>query len=462
MVIVSVIVAVVALALVVVLTGFRTVPTGKVGVVYKRFGGLKNEIYPLRVHGGQGVQAATLRADHRYFLPPLLYRVQYVERTVVPTGTIGVVIAKVGAVIPVDRTLCEHVECDYFQDGPRFLREGGQMGKQPMVLPGGASYDINPALFEVITAETLGEKYGLVRSDLMDVSVPEGATGVVIAKEGAAPDANDNVVGPVVAGHSSFQRPWVFLDNGGRRGAQAETLPPGGVYRINPWFARVVIIPTRELMLEWAGRKRAECFDTALDEIVVDVEGYRLRFTMAQIIRIPAEAAPRLVRRFGQDSDGTGLGPVQRFVERVLGGTVESYFSSCAAEREVLEFVSGLNEVRMEVQERVAEALEEWGVQAGRCSLSIIELDEELDARRRDKAGVRDKQQTLLYELKNAELEQRIQYLRIETERAWVDSGMANGALPLVAGSQMNSQTLADFLRDLPPELASGEDEPAE
>jgi len=153
---------------------------------------------------------------------------------------------------------------------------------------------------------------------------------------------------------------------------------------------------------------------------------------------------------------------VQRFVERVLGRTVVSYFSSCAAELEVLEFVSGLNEVRMEVQARVAEALEEWGVQAGRSSLSIVDLDEELDARRRDKAGVRDKQQTLLYELKNAELEQRIQYVQIETERARVDSGMGDGVLSLVAGPQMINETLADILRELPPELAPGEDEPAE
>ena len=180
-IVVLVIAAIAALA--VALTGYQSVPTGKIGLVHRRFGSLKSEKYPVRVHGGQGVQAATLQADRRYLLPPLLFRIRNVERTHVPTGTIGLVIAKVGAVPPVERTLCDHVECDYFQDGRTFLLNGGQMGKQPMVLPGGAYYDINPELFEVITTDTLGEeeKYELTRSDLMDISIPEGARKQLIS-----------------------------------------------------------------------------------------------------------------------------------------------------------------------------------------------------------------------------------------------------------------------------------------
>lgn len=124
-------------AVVVAATGYQSVPTGKIGLVYKRFGSLKSERYPVRVHGGQGVQAATLQADHRYLLPPLLYRVKAVERTYIPPGTIGLVIAKAGAVPPVEQTMCSHVECDYFQDGTKFLLGGGQMGKQHNCLQNG-------------------------------------------------------------------------------------------------------------------------------------------------------------------------------------------------------------------------------------------------------------------------------------------------------------------------------------
>jgi hypothetical protein len=499
-------------ALAVALTGYQQVPTGKIGLVHRRFGNLKSERYPVRVHGGQGVQAATLQADRRYLLPPLLFRIRNVDRTHVPAGTIGLVIAKVGAVPPVDRSLCDHVECDYFQDGRAFLLNGGQMGKQPMVLPGGAYYDINPELFEVITTEAVGAegKYELTRSDLEDISIPEGATGVVIAKEGAAPDEDDNAVGPVVPGHASFQKPWEFLANGGRRGAQAETLSHGGVYRINPWFARVVIIPTRELTLDWqrSDTKTADRYDASLDQIVANVEGHRLLFTMTQIIRIPAKAAPRLVRRFGEDRDMTGLGdvqspaPVQRFVERVLGRTVKGYFESCASEYEVLQFIEGLNEVRMELESKVAEALAEWGVEAGRTTLSDFESeDPELDARRRQRARERDEQDSLAYRLRNAEIEEKIKRLRLETAReeaavpvaenearakVWgvqsevllqslgqlkdfntpsvvTDAGAANGAMPLVVGQQMINQTLKNLPQDPPPQLEPGdEDKPPE
>lgn len=492
------------------LFGYQTVPTGKIGVVYNRYGSVKHEKHLVRVHGGRGVQAATLQSDRRYLLPPLLYRIRNVPRTYVPTGTIGLVIAKVGAVSPVERTLCEYVECDWFQDGRKFLLRGGQMGKQLKVLPGGAYYDINPALFEVLTTETLGagEKYELTRSDLMDISIPEGATGVVIAKEGDAPDDDDNTVGPIVPGHASFQKPWEFLSNGGRRGAQAETLSHGGVYRINPWFARVVIIPTRSLTLDWqrSDTKSADRYDAALDQIVANVEGHRLLFTMTQIIRIPAKAAPRLVRRFGEDRDMTGLGdvqspaPVQRFVERVLGRTVKGYFESCASEYEVLQFIVGLNEVRMELESKVAEALAEWGVEAGRTTLSDFESeDPELDARRRQRARERDEQESLEYRLRNAEVEERINRLRIETARAeaavpvaesearakvWgvqsevllrsleqlkdfntpsimTDASAVNGALPLVVGQEMINQTLKNLPQDPPPQLKAGdEDEP--
>lgn len=490
-------------AVVVAATGYQSVPTGKIGLVYKRFGSLKSERYPVRVHGGQGVQAATLQADHRYLLPPLLYRVKAVERTYIPPGTIGLVIAKAGAVPPVEQTMCSHVECDYFQDGTKFLLGGGQMGKQPMVLPGGAYYEINPALFEVITVDTVGEENELTGSDLMEISIPEGATGVVIAKHGGSPDEDDNTVGRVVPGHASFQRPWEFLDNGGHRGAQAETLSHGGVYRINPWFARVVIIPTRDLTLEWQRRdtKSADRYDAALDQIVANVEGHRLLFTMTQIIRIPAKAAPRLVRRFGEDQDMTGLGdvqspaPVQRFVERVLGRTVKGYFESCASEYEVLQFIEGLNEVRMELESKVTEALHEWGVEAGRTTLSDFECeDPELDARRRERAKERDEQEQLAYRLRNAEREEEIKRLRLQTAREEAavpvaktearikllgpqaevliesldklkdfktpsivaDAGLANGALPLVVGQQMINQTLAG----IPPQQLESGDEP--
>jgi hypothetical protein len=282
----------------------RTVPTGHVGIVERRFGLVGPGEFSVRTGlGAQGPQAVILKPDRRYLRSPLLYKVTYARQTVVPAGTVGAVVALVGAPPAAHQTLCRHVECNLFQDGRAFLLGGGQMGRQPAVLPGGARYDINPLIFDVVTVDNIGEgRHGLTADSLRETSVPVGATGVVIALEGAPADEEDGVVAPVVPGHASFQLPWMFLDGGGRRGAQAETLGQG-IYRINPWFARVVLIPTRDLILEWertSQDKPQDNYDVALEQIRINIEGHRLRFTMTQTIRIPSKAAPVLVGRFGE------------------------------------------------------------------------------------------------------------------------------------------------------------------
>jgi hypothetical protein len=128
----------------------------------------------------------------------LLYKVTYARQTVVPAGTVGAVVALAGIRPEADQTLCRHVECDSFQDGRAFLLGGGQMGRQPAVLPGGARYNINPLIFDVVTVDNVGAgRHGLTEDSLREVSVPVGATGVVIALEGDPADEDDGVVGPV-------------------------------------------------------------------------------------------------------------------------------------------------------------------------------------------------------------------------------------------------------------------------
>src|SRR5690625_1366900 len=105
------------------------VPTGHVGLVYRKFGKRHpGDVFTVRSYDSPGPQAVTLEADHVYFRIPFTYAVNYVHRTYVPPGTIGVVVAKAGAPPPEGRVLGQHVECAHFQDGHTFLANGGQMG----------------------------------------------------------------------------------------------------------------------------------------------------------------------------------------------------------------------------------------------------------------------------------------------------------------------------------------------
>lgn len=419
-------VVVVAGSVFILITGIRHVQPEKFGVVYRRFGPAhpEDDQFEVSTHNSPGFQAKTLKANRRYILPRLLFEVEYFPRIHVPAGTIGVVVAKDGAPPPLTRTLGKSVECDNFQDGRAFLLGGGQKGKQPGVLPGDASYAINPKIFDVITFDTIGTgRDNLTTADLKEIRIPEGTTGVVIVYEGEDPDEDEGIIGRIVSGHEKFQLPSVFLDNKGQRGAQEETLDRGGVYRINPWFAHIELVPTRFLVLEWTTRTRSTCnFDAMLDQIRVCIEGDWLRFDMSQVIRIPAKAAPRLVTLLGQReigiSDSNDTAPVRRFVDKVLGPLVEGYFNAAAGGHKILDFVSNYNQVRMDLEEEVSAALADWGIEAVRTTLGeFVPEDTGLDEFRRRLARQRDRKQELEHQKENVEAEKEIEELQLDLEQ---------------------------------------------
>ncbi|HEX2313585.1 MAG TPA: SPFH domain-containing protein [Thermomonospora sp.] len=364
--------------------GVRRVPDGHVGLIVKKAGGPRrgDDDPRVSIHGAAGPQARTLRANTLTWLAPWLYEVRPVERTHVPNGTIGVVIAKAGARRPVGGMLADHVDCDDFTDGVRFLREGGQQGRQQQVLTGG-SYDINTDLFEVITVLTpeAMAREGLTEADLREVVIPVGETGVVITHVGAPPDPDLDAVGRIVPGHAKFQLPWVFLAGDGQQGVQQETLDEGGRYAINPWFAHVVLIPSRVLILEWSREnKDKHNLDSSLDQVVLDVQGHTVRLDMKQTVQIPPHAAPRLIRRFG-DPRGpaahlAGRAPVRQFVEKELASIVAGYFRRISARYKIQEFITRYDEVSNELATEVRQALAPTGVVAVTTTLEEFTCDE--------------------------------------------------------------------------------------
>ncbi|MHB9861578.1 SPFH domain-containing protein [Streptomyces sp. YIM S03343] len=365
------------------------IPAGMIGVVTAEAGRTRTDGRTLAWHvecdnfqdgqtfllggGEQGVQPATLPGGQSYYINTRLFSVETVPRVSVPPGTVGLVQAKHGAVRPLHRRFGRHVECNSFQDGQAFLAAGGEQGRQLAVLGGGGYYDINPELFDVITVDNVASsRDGLTEEHLREISIEEGYTGVVITLDGAEPrrDAKDTVA-PRVEGHRSFRLPWVFLESGGQRGVQEETLGEGTSYALNPWFVRVILIPTRVLILKWHNKQESETdnYDADLGQITVNVQGFDMDVALSQNLRIPPEVAPRLVGQFG-GAPTSGLGglvrdpaPVRRFVRDVLGTTVAGYFAEIAVTTSVLEFLGKYQDIRKELTDKVTHALvEEWGV----------------------------------------------------------------------------------------------------
>lgn len=167
-----------------------------------------------------GVQARTL-GPGIYFMRPLLYKVKKHHFITIGTTQIGIVRAITGMPIPAGQFFAKSVECNLFQDGEAFLRNGGEKGLQLATLPPG-EYQINPHLFTVEIKDA--------------VLIDEVSIGIVEAVAGKPCPVGRIFADPVEC--DAYQDAAAFLRNGGQKGPQVAILGPGN-YRINTALFKV-------------------------------------------------------------------------------------------------------------------------------------------------------------------------------------------------------------------------------
>ena len=400
-------IAVLGLAALAVLTSFVMIREYEVGVVVKRFSrkGSLPEGRVVALNGEAGYQAATLAPGVYSGYWVWQYKIEKYPITVVEQGHIGLVMANDGAPMPVDRVLSSMVDCDYFQDGPKFLRNGGQKGRQSAVLTAGF-YRIHPVLFKVQPAVKI-------------TNIESDKVGIVTVLDGAPMPIGQMAAQPV-SGHDSFQNPEAFVRNGGCRGLQ-EQIILAGTYNINPWFceieehplfevpighvgvvvsfvgddtkdisgdqfthgnivrrggkgvweeplypgkhplnARVMkieLVPTTNIVLNWASaRTEAHKLDEKLSTITVrSMDGFTFNLDVSQIINIGATKAPWVISR---------MGSVKNLVNQVLEPIVGNYFRNSAQNYTVLDFLSNRSDRQKEAREHITEGIKEYDVQS--------------------------------------------------------------------------------------------------
>jgi hypothetical protein len=405
---------------VLVLRSVRTLPLDRYAVVSRRWGWpyavTSRQEYLLRrtrvVPGGQPVWSW-----------PWWYRIEEFGYVKIPPGTVGLVSAKIGADVPASRELAEYVECARFQDAAGFLDNGGEQGVQPELLRGGGEYAINPLVFDVYTVDDLPpDALGIEADDLSLVSVHSEDVGVVIVTNAPPPD-DLRKPAPEVPGHNKFQEPWVFLANGGRSGPQAEILPGGAKYAINPVFARVVHIPTRVLSLKWQTKSGDEDrYDSELAPLRATIQGHGLEVELTQTLSIPPHAAPILVKQFGEDADGD-VGDrkstaVKRFVGNVLGQKVKGYFTERTSSAEIEKFVRELADVREKLKIQITVALAELQVEAYETNITEIRFtSDELNREYREYVREQQRHQQLEQELRSQHVINAIDREKLKVHR---------------------------------------------
>jgi uncharacterized membrane protein YqiK len=435
----------------------------QVGIVVKRFGGRGLEPGRLiAMNHEAGYQADTLAPGLHWGYFPWQYRISKVRVTVVPQGEIALVVAADGAAIPAERILGRIVECDNFQDARKFLAGGGEKGRQLGILTAG-TYRINLALFTVITSASAME-HGMTQVQLHLHRVEPDKVGIVTTLDGRPIEAGE-IAGPVIAGHENFQNAQAFLDGRGRRGLQEQILL-SGTWNLNPWFVqveqvpmvqipigcvgvvisyvgqahvdvsglefkhgdlvetghkgvwvtplypgkhplntsvmKVELVPTTNIVLNWATRTEAHHYDEKLSSITVrSRDGFAFNLDVAQIIHVGALDAPKVISR---------VGSMQNLVDHVLQPIVGNYFRNSAQDYTVLDFLSARSQRQEEAAQHIREAIGAYDVQAIDTLIGDINPPAQLMQTQTDRKIAEEQRKT--YEIQEAAQKQRQQLVR--------------------------------------------------
>lgn len=443
--------------------GMKFIREREVGIVVKRFG-MRNlpagQIIALR--GEAGIQADVLSPGLHFFYWFWQYSVSRTGLVEVPQDHIALIVANAGQAIPPGRILGRSIDCDHFQNARAFLSEGGEKGRQNAVLTAG-TYRINTALFEVITPWN-ASTHGINAAALRIHKVEPDLVGIVTTLDGAPIDDGD-IAGCLVPGHDNFQNAQAFLNNGGRRGLQ-EQVVLSGQWNINPWFAqieqvpmveipighvgvvisyvgkahedvsgadfkhgdlvlaghkgvwvtpllpgrhpinthvaRVELVPTTNIVLNWAMRTEAHAYDAKLNSITVrSRDGFAFNLDVSQIIHIGANEAPRVISRAGS---------LQNLVDHVLQPLVGNYFRNSAQDFTVLDFLSARSQRQADAANHIETALREYDVEAIDTLIGDITPPETLMKTQTDRKIAEEQKKT--YEMQEAAETQRQQLVR--------------------------------------------------
>ncbi len=389
--------------------GTVIVSEDEIGIVNKKwvlFG--KNRTLPdgaiVALNGEAGLQADTLAPGIHFGLWAWQYAVSKVPFTTIDKGHIGIVEARDGHPLSGGRVLAKTVECNSFQDARAFLTKGGQRGPQISIIPPG-TYRINTSLFRVSTEDVL--------------EIPDNMVGVVTTKDGL-PLSTGEIAGKEIAGHNMYQDAEAFIANGGHKGLQEQVILAGryfinprfatvetnpmtqvpianvgvviayvgeegkdvtgdtfkhgnlvsrgekgvwvdpldpGKYPINPFTHKVEIVPTANIVLNWAtGKTEAHHLDEKLSTITVrSSDGFTFNLDVSQIIHVPRNDAPKVIARFGT---------MANLVTQVLEPTIGNYFRNAAQTSDVIEFLKKRSERQAEAKLAIGAALTEYNVNA--------------------------------------------------------------------------------------------------
>lgn len=390
--------------------GVILIAEDEIGIVNKKFVLIgNNRQLPdgtlIALNGEAGLQADPLPPGVHFLYWPWQYEITKQKWVTVKQGQVGVVEARDGEPLENGRNLGRRIlECDQFQDARAFLENGGQRGPQGAIMTPG-TYRINTALFQVMYANAL--------------EVTDDEIAIVTTKDGV-PLSKGDIAGRQVEGHNMFQDPDAFIATGGNKGLQEQVILAGryyinplfatvemkplsvvpvanvgvvvsyvgdegqdvtgkdfahgnlvskgqkgvwvdpldpGKYAINPYTHNIELVPTANIVLNWANAKtESHMLDEKLSTITLrSADGFKFNLDVSQIIHIPRNEAPMVIARFGS---------VANLVTQVLEPTIGNYFRNTGQSCGVIDFLQNRAERQDAAKEEISKVLDGYNVVA--------------------------------------------------------------------------------------------------
>ncbi len=216
-----------------------------------------------------------------------------------------------------------------FQDPDRFLRAGGNRGRQLQVLVEGTYY-IN-RLFATVE---------MISKTTIDV----GMVGVVVSYTGGTG-----------ADLSGLEYRHGELVERGKRGVWSVPLLPGK-YAFNTYAGKVISVPTTNIILKWIRTEvGSHRYDENLTEVsLITKDAFEPSLPLSVVIHIDYQKAPLVIQRFGD---------VKRLVEQTLDPMVSAYFKNIGQTRTLIQLLQERSQIQQIAGQEMKEKFEHYNLQ---------------------------------------------------------------------------------------------------
>src|SRR5438093_8504443 len=216
-----------------------------------------------------------------------------------------------------------------FQDPERFLRAGGQRGRQLQVLVEGTYY-IN-RLFATVE---------MVPKTVIEV----GNVGVVVSYTG---ETGEDLSGAAYKHGELVQK--------GLRGVWSEPLLPGK-YAFNTYAGKVFLVPTTNFILKWNKQETgSHKYDVNLSEVaLITKDAFEPSLPLSVVVHIDYRKAPLVIQRFGD---------IKRLVEQTLDPMVSAYFKNVGQTRTLIQLLQDRSAIQQIAGEQMKAKFAEYNLE---------------------------------------------------------------------------------------------------